>query len=334
MKQWVNWTVDNLFRGCEPKDLVATMTAAKVEASAAQQIVVEAVALKQAQALHKLESVVSILASLQIEQWAAGHTSTMERVSSLSPAKFLAKYYFGSRPVILTKLAQDWPALKLWTPEYFADKFGDAMIEIQSGRDQDPNYEINSPKLKRRVRMRDFVTSVLDGSAGNNQYLTANNHALKQPALAPLLDDIGSLPDFLFDRSRLPNESLLWMGGEGVITPVHHDTMQLMHTQIVGQKRWQLVSPLQTPLMYNHIGVFSKLKFDADDEVLYPLSKQLRIIDVIVKPGETLFVPVGWWHHVETLTPSISLSYTNFAPTGVTSTVPNHFTYRNPHEAD
>ena len=332
MKQWVNWIVDNLFRGCEPKDLVATMVAAKVEASAAQQIVVEAVALKQEQALRKLESVASILASLQIEQWAG---RTIERVPLLSTTKFLTKYYFGSRPVILTKLAQDWPALKLWTFKYFADKFGDAMIEIQSGRDQDPNYEINSPKLKRQVQMRDFVASVLDGSAGNNQYLTANNHALKQPALAPLLGDIGSFPDFLFDDSRLPTESLLWMGGGGVITPVHHDTMQLMHTQIVGRKRWQLVSPLQTPLMYNHIGVFSKLKFDANDEVLYPLSKQLRIIDVIVKPGETLFVPVGWWHRVESLTPSISLSYTNFAPTGFTSTAfPNHFTYRNPHEAD
>ena len=173
--------------------------------------------------------------------------------------------------------------------------------------------------------MRDFIAAVCNGQAGNDQYLTANNHALKRPALAPLLRDIGPLPDW-FDPRRLTDEALLWIGGAGVVTPMHHDTVQLMHTQVIGRKRWRLVSPLQTPLVRNHIGVFSKLQFDAAGSANQPLPAQLRVIDIIVEPGETLFVPVGWWHHVQSLEPCISLSFTNFS-------LPNQFAYDNPHIA-
>jgi len=63
------------------------------------------------------------------------------------------------------------------------------------------------------------------------------------------------------------------------------------------------------------------------DRQRYPLADQLDIIDVVVEPGETLFVPVGWWHHVQTLDVCISLSYTNFS-------LPNQFEFTNPHIAD
>ena len=36
------------------------------------------------------------------------------------------------------------------------------------------------------------------------------------------------------------------------------------------------------------------------------------LIDLELAPGEVLFVPVGWWHHVRALDWSITLSLTNF----------------------
>ncbi|CAD7958662.1 unnamed protein product [Amoebophrya sp. A120] len=32
-------------------------------------------------------------------------------------------------------------------------------------------------------------------------------------------------------------------------------------------------------------------------------------IDVIVKPGDVLYIPKHWWHYVESLTTSASLSF-------------------------
>jgi ribosomal protein L16 Arg81 hydroxylase len=327
---WVEWIADNLLQGCASDTLVATMRARGFAGEAAAQAVARVqadpcyrAAAKQGQLLRKLNSTVAVLAGLQARQLG---DRPIERRAKVSFDDFVRQHYFASRPLILTDLANDWPAMQRWTPAYLAERFGDQLVEIQAGRTADADYELNSPRHKQQVQMRDFIAAVVSGAAGNDQYLTANNHALKRPGLAPLLDDIGTLPPWC-DRSQLPMQALLWVGGPGVITPMHHDTVQLLHTQVLGRKRWRLVSPLQTPLVYNHIGVFSKLRMEAPDRNCHPLLDQLNIIDVVVEPGETLFVPVGWWHHVQTLDVCISLSYTNFA-------LPNQFEFDNPHIAD
>ena len=30
--------------------------------------------------------------------------------------------------------------------------------------------------------------------------------------------------------------------------------------------------------------------------------------DFVVYPGEVLFIPMGWWHHLESLEPTVSLT--------------------------
>jgi ribosomal protein L16 Arg81 hydroxylase len=43
-------------------------------------------------------------------------------------------------------------------------------------------------------------------------------------------------------------------------------------------------------------------------------------VDIIPEPGEVLFMPVGWWHHVRALEVSMTLAFTNFV-------FPNHFNW-------
>lgn len=50
---------------------------------------------------------------------------------------------------------------------------------------------------------------------------------------------------------------------------------------------------------------------DVDATALDPT--QARVFEVMPEPGELLFVPVGWWHQVEALEPSISVTFTCFA---------------------
>jgi ribosomal protein L16 Arg81 hydroxylase len=53
------------------------------------------------------------------------------------------------------------------------------------------------------------------------------------------------------------------------------------------------------------------------------LFEQVKMMEVIVEPGETVFLPLGWWHQVTSLDVSISFSFTNLA-------MPNQFAYVNP----
>ena len=55
----------------------------------------------------------------------------------------------------------------------------------------------------------------------------------------------------------------------GTVTPLHHDTIMLFHTQVVGRKRWRFISPLDTPRLYNHNNVFSPIDLDKPEDELY-----------------------------------------------------------------
>ena len=104
--------------------------------------------------------------------------------------------------------------------------------------------------------------------------MTANNEVLRRPEFAPLLADIGSMPPAC-DRAQLANRSSFWFGPAGTITPLHHDTIMLFHTQVVGRKRWRFISPLDTPSLYNHFEVYSPIDLDNPEK-----SKIVKLIDM------------------------------------------------------
>ena len=145
---------------------------------------------------------------------------------------------------------------------------------------------------------------------------------LRRPEFMSLLDDIGSLPDFC-DRPAMSRSASLWVGPAGTRTPLHHDTLMLLHTQVVGRKRWRFVSPLSGPRVYNDFDVYSPVDFDKLDLARFPEAAKVKVLDVVVEPGETMFLPLAWWHQVSSLDVSLSFSFTNLD-------VPNHFVYQNP----
>ena len=172
------------------------------------------------------------------------------------------------------------------------------------------------------MRLGDFVDRVVASGPTNDYYLTANNEVLRRPEFAPLLADIGRMPPAC-DRAQLAQRSSFWFGPAGTLTPLHHDTIMLFHTQVVGRKRWRFISPLDGPKLYNHNNVFSPVDIDKPDFNRHPLFRDVQVLDVVVEAGETVFLPLAWWHQVSSLDVSLSFSFTNLD-------VPNHFTYQNP----
>jgi hypothetical protein len=83
----------------------------------------------------------------------------------------------------------------------------------------------------------------------------------------------------------------------------------------VGRKQVVLVSPSETPRLYNELHVFSAIGDLTDpglDTSLHPLLNGLRFEVVMLEPGDALFIPIGWWHQVRSLDFSVSATYTNF----------------------
>lgn len=323
--RWRQWIAENRLRDCTPGSMLQTMTAAGLDPKVCEAAIaametdpVFLAARKHQQLQRKLESV---LANQQ-KLWESSPTYLqVEKRAGVSLDEFVERYVRGCRPVVLTDLARDWPAMQRWSPQDLKTRFGHLDVEIQDGRNGDPQYEQNKLAHRRIARLGAFVDRVLAGGPTNDYYMTANNEVLRRAEFAPLLADIGSQPVYC-DAAALTRSSSFWFGPAGTVTPLHHDTLMLFHTQIVGRKRWRFVSPLETPKLYNFNGVFSPIDVDRPDLTRYPSFAQVKMLEVVVEPGETMFLPLAWWHQVTSLDVSLSFSFSNLA-------VPNEFTYSN-----
>jgi len=324
--RWLQWIAENLLRGCTPESMLDTMTTAGLDRdkcaaamASTERTPAFLAARKWQQIQRKYESV---LANQQkLWELAPGYCE-VERRNRVSREEFIERFVQGCRPVVLTDLAEDWPARRRWSPLDLKARFGHLEVEIQADRNADPRFEQNKLEHKKKVSLGAFVDQVLAGGRTNDYYLTANNEMLRSADFAPLLDDIGTLPDYC-NTDDLPRSSWFWFGPAGTSTPLHHDTLMLLHTQVVGRKRWRFVSPLEVPRLYNYNNVFSPIDLDAPDLARYPAFRDVKVLEVLVEPGETVFLPLGWWHQVTALDISMSFSFTNLA-------VPNAYTYLNP----
>ncbi len=315
--EWWQWLAENRLMDHATESMFAVMVGRGFTRETCEAALVELdadpvmiAARHHQQVQRKLESVV---ANLQALRQTAPGADVVEKRPCPPRDEFEARYVHGCRPVVLTDLAADWPALQRWTPERLKARFGDLEVEIQTGRESDPKFEENKEQHRRTVRFGDFIDRIVaaESTGGTNDcYLTANNELLKRPEFQSLLEDVGTLPPYLVPQ-WLAGSSFFWVGPRGTRTPLHHDTVMLFHTQAVGAKRWRFISPLDTPKVYNHHGVFSPVDLDAPDEDRFPRMRDVQVLDVVVNAGETLFLPLGWWHQVGALSLSVSFSFTN-----------------------
>ncbi|MGA8938582.1 MAG: cupin-like domain-containing protein [Acidobacteriaceae bacterium] len=271
------------------------------------------------QKLRKLESILQIRVETFRQNTVPFQIATR---NALTAAAFRTSFYARNRPVKLLNLIDHWPALHKWNPEYFRDLYGTETVEIITSRNSDANYEINIEHHRQQVQFSHFIERVASPDTGNDCYLVANNHFFEQPQFHNLLTDVGPLQGYLTIKRRAPH-TYLWFGPEGTITRLHHDELNILLCQIYGRKRITLISPDQTPWLYNEVGVFSEVDLENPDLERHPLFRYVEPVEVILNPGEILFIPVGWWHHVRSLDVSISVSATNF-------TFPNHYSWNNP----
>jgi hypothetical protein len=323
---WRRWIAESKFHGRSDDDILRGLLGNGIDHVVAKTLIqdIETDPCYQAgqpfvQLLRKLESMLRV--EHELTQFSS-KSRTIERRDQLSKEEFLERYYATNTPVIITGMMHDWQAIATWTPEYFKTQFGNVEVEVQVGREDDPHHEINKTQHKRKVQLADYVDMVTCGGHNNDYYMVASNRNLEKPEFQSLLGDLNPLPDFL-NPQAMRGPVKLWFGPAGTITPIHHDQVNVLAAHICGRKRWRLVSPRQTPLLYNYLAVFSKIDLENPDLEKYPLFKQVDVLDVVLKPGEMIFVPVGWWHHVKALDVSISLSFMNFV-------FPNKYKYDNP----
>lgn len=236
----------------------------------------------------------------------------IDRVAGLSREAFLEHYYAVNRPVILTGEMTDWPALARWTPDYLKTAIGERVVEFQDERALDERFERNKDAHRREASFDVFMKRILQPGAGNNTYITAYNSARNAQAFSVLHADMGYLDKFL-DRHAAAPHGMMWIGPAGTVTSLHHDLTNNFIAQIVGRKRIRLAPASEVGKLYNHQHVFSEIPdLDELDLGRHPGLNGLRSYEILLEPGEILFMPIGWWHQVKSIDFSVTITFTNF----------------------
>lgn len=107
--------------------------------------------------------------------------------------------------------------------------------------------------------------------------------------------------------------NFIYLGPEGTCTQLHADVLlsYSWSTNLCGLKRWYLIPPFCTFLLYDVFGNQLASHLQHHSNPLHPGLQyaQKYAIEVIQYPGETIYVPSGWYHTVENLKNTFSINH-------------------------
>jgi hypothetical protein len=230
---------------------------------------------------------------------------TVERRSGLSSGEFLQLYYSTNKPVVLSDVTAGWRALTVWTPAELRDRLGSILVEVMQDRSGSGPGAMDGEAQRVRVSFCELIAAVEENDPDRELYLVGNNRFLEAEAARPLWEDF-SIDDRYLDRSKAHGCVCLWLG------PLHRDVSNTLFCQVSGRKRFTLVSPFESHRVYNKVGVFAEVDCERPDLDRFPRFSGVHRAELVLHPGDALFIPVGCWHRVEALDTSVSLSFTNF----------------------
>lgn len=312
--EWRRWIAENLMLEIPPDALAGALVSNGFDTDDAAREVQAALASPYLQGstrlrnrLRKREWMLSVYGTLNRLR---ANGATVERRERLTHDEFFEQYYFQNRPVIITGMFDSWPARQKWSFDYFRERCGDCEVEVQFGRESDANYEVNQPKLKRTMRFRDYVDLIERSGKTNDFYMTANNTSHNRESLKALWSDVEPIRAYLDAES--PDTGFFWFGPAGTKTPFHHDLTNNFMAQVIGRKLIRLVPFHDTTHMYNDLHCYSQVDGSAPDVDRFPALRNAQMIECTLAPGELLFLPIGWWHYVEGLEASVTMTFTNF----------------------
>lgn len=317
--EWADWLIDGYVEGVPAETLLEELSRTGVPepmARAALSEVSEIGALRKIRRKLIARDQLLELAHLRRSLEMPALTQLDRRRANVGREEFFEHYFTANRPVILTDVTENWPALELWKdPEYFAEKFGDELIDVCMGREADPYCDRNFAKHVSQMTMRAYAKWVRTTEESNDGYLISNNRLLEKPAFQQLIADVIP-PERYVDAEKFLTFMSFWFGPAGTRTPLHHDGNNILFCQVIGRKEFFLVSPWELGLLEKAEGYYAQksVPLGMTGEGLRPADDGFpyAAVRIVLEPGEALFLPVGWWHQVRALDRSVSISFLNF----------------------
>ena len=228
----------------------------------------------------------------------------------------------GGVPVVVrNSVVGSWTARKKWTPDYLESKMG-ALSGVYENENRwfGPYFDFQKPlgdfatRINRyrtdlELSAKEFFERIQNPTEGRFLYFTGDVDSLGEWAMG----EIQPLKELLLLNPKRSSVNV-WMGQPHVIAHCHYDGYHNFYAQLYGTKKFTLFKPTNWPGLYpypflhpSHAQAQVNLS-DFEDVDRFPLVQKAQAVEVVLEPGDLLYMPPLWFHHVESLDVSISVN--------------------------
>ena len=235
-------------------------------------------------------------------------------INDIDLIQFITNHFNDNQPVLIKNMISNWAAIKKWKDlNYFIEKAGFRSVPVEIGK----VYTDNNWTQK-VMPFHEFISNYLLSNNNDNNDKTGY---LAQHLLFEQIKCFNSdfeIPDFVhcgksdFDINGDIN---CWFGPKGTITPIHYDPKHNILSQVIGYKYLRIYSPKESVNIYPRNGILYNTSFvdpEIDKEIInkqFPKFNDAKYFDVLLEPGDALYIPPKWWHFVKSLSISFSISF-------------------------
>jgi Cupin-like domain len=238
------------------------------------------------------------------------HLQEVDRVKEIGRDDFRNNYYYPMKPLVITGLSKHWPAYEKWNWDYFKSVVGEVKVGVYNNVKSDAYTPVNT--ADDYMKFGDYIEMVRKGPAEWRIFLfNIFEHA-------PQVTQDFTWPEHLM-KGFVKRFPMLFTGGEGSVTHMHFDIdlSHILHSQFAGRKRVLLFPFEEQHKLYRKpweplsLVNFEKY-FDPENNKLdpekYPAVGLAKGYEVVLEHGDTLFMPAGYWHHMEYLDSGFAMS--------------------------
>lgn len=252
-------------------------------------------------------------------------------VSAMSAEAFTRDFVVPRRPAMLLNATDGWRAAERWsTRERMLEHYGDVQFKVSEIYSA---FHTGGKPLKVELPLRLYVEVVEATGADFPFYIFERD--LEGPR-APLLEDYAPPPYFrddLYDtteytRAFFPLYRYMVIGVERTGSNIHVDPSctSAWNTLLCGLKRWCLFPPGNSLEYQQRIGAAGASMGSSGAapanwwlDVLPGLRAEgadgeLGMVECVQRPGETIYVPHGWWHCVLNIGFTVAITQNLLAP--------------------
>jgi hypothetical protein len=258
----------------------------------------------------------SLLVKTSLQKSFAMQLGPIPVFETIDPKQFKDEFYATQKPVVMKGLAKEWPAYTRWNWEYFKRLVGDQKVGLYNNIKSDPYTPINTADDYKTFG--EYIDMIRKGPAGWRIFLfNIFDHA-------PGLTQDFNWPDHLM-KGFVKKYPMLFVGGASSITHMHFDIdlSHILHTQFLGRKRVLLFPFNEQHKLYRKpwevlsladFSNYSSPEHSKIDYEQFPALKQANGFEAILEHGDTLFMPAGYWHHMEYLDSGVAMSLRALQP--------------------